>query len=322
MSLLCAKRPLDLCSSYMPPSKSRRTDVRLYQALDRIAPLPRSDFYNNPTFRVGPWVMNGGQRSQQFHSPQPPAPPPIAPSRLLPNATSDENEDVEMDDAPADVTKPLDSSDADAYSRLLRASTTDLCRDIQPGGEYSTITLRMKDFIKGVWRLARLPYGYEFACDTLVWFSISVLHRTDSPFVYMLNSQRQSIYFLLDDAMLYIALEWWEKSAIWDVWTVVKDIRLGLSAGKVEWWERGSYFAKSLEFLLESQRVFDVRTMVLLVAGHRLPPELTDQVSGYLLYHKGLPLTDVKTKHDWRSNVARASTTTAASSGTSKACMR
>ncbi|KAF2806390.1 uncharacterized protein BDZ99DRAFT_479647 [Mytilinidion resinicola] len=227
-----------------------------------------------------------------------------------------------MGDAPAETTKPLDSTDADAYSRLLRASTTDFFRDIQPGWGYSSITYRMKDFIKGVWRLARLPNGYELACETLVWFSISVLHRFDSPFVHILNSQRQNIYFLLDDAMLYIALEWWEKSAIWDVWTVVKDIRLGLNAGKVEWWERGSYFAKSLEFLLESQKVFDVRTMALLVAGHRLPPELTDQVSGYLLYHKGLPLTDVKAKHDWRSNVARASAAPAASLSASKARLR
>jgi len=217
-----------------------------------------------------------------------------------------------MADAPSDVPNPCDlldtctspdSSDAASYCRFLRASTFDFFKDIQSGGEYSSITIRMKEFITGAWRVARLPNGYELACDALVWFSIAVLHRLDSPFICMLNSQRQSVYWLLDDALLYISLEWWENSNIWNPRTVVRDIRLGLSLNKVQWWERGSYFAKSLEFLQESQKVFDIRTSVLLVAGHRLPPELTDQISGYLLYAKGLPLGDIRLKHDWRSQV-------------------
>jgi hypothetical protein len=238
---------------------------------------------------------------------------PSASSHVLPNNIADPEEDVEMTDAPSNTISALDSSDAATYSEALRAATSDFFdnNNIQVGWKYSSITLRIKEFIAGARSLAHLPNGYELACEALIWFSMTVLHRSDSPFHFMLNSQRQSIYWLLDDALLYIALEWWENCDTWNVLAVMKEIRLGLNSDMIHRWEHGFYFAKTYAFLNESQKVSDVRSTVLLVAGHRLPPELTDHISAYRLWSKNLPLGDVRPRHDWKSQVGTRSLTTA-----------
>ncbi|OCL02296.1 hypothetical protein AOQ84DRAFT_189650 [Glonium stellatum] len=208
--------------------------------------------------------------------------------------------DVSVVEVPAELQDILHASDASTFAELLRASTASFYHGIYHDWEYAYVTMRTKEFISEVWRLARLPDGFRLSIDLLVWFSIDVLHRPDSCFSGMLNSQCLNIYWLLDDALLYIALEQWEKASDnWDVHDTITEIETGIAT--VEPWEYTWYFTKSLEFLKESQAVFDVKSGVMIAAGTRLPLELVDEIVGYLLYEQELPTGDLKTLHDWRS---------------------
>ncbi|OCK78368.1 hypothetical protein K432DRAFT_383929 [Lepidopterella palustris CBS 459.81] len=204
-------------------------------------------------------------------------------------------------EASAETQDMLQSPDASSYADFLRASTTNFYRGIETNLDYSYVRMRTEDLIRHVWSLARLPNGYNHAFELLVWFSINILHRRkDSCFGRLLNSQCLSIYWLLDDALLYIALERWEHDVEdWDVKETIAEIQNGKM--KIPHWERSSYFTKSLEFLMESQAVFDTRSKVTLVTGRMLPMELVDEISGYLLRELHLPTGDLKALHDWRT---------------------
>jgi hypothetical protein len=268
----------------VPKTKARRTDpMTLEQALDRIAILEnRLKHLDTPAVRLSVWLMESHiNRSFAMHK-------------------GKQKVDVSAVEVPAEIHDLLHASDAATFAELLRASTTSFYHGIYHDWEYAYVTMRTKEFISEIWRLARLPNGFRLSIDLLVWFSIDVLHRPDSCFGGMLNSQCLNIYWLLDDALLYIALEQWEKALDnWDVRDTITEIEFGIAT--VAPWECTCYFTKSLGFLKESHAVFDIRSRVMLAAGTRLPSELVEEIVRYLLYELELPTGDLKTLHDWRS---------------------
>jgi len=254
-------------------------------------------------------IMSGIKRPPEYESPEP---VPKSKARRTDPMTLEQaldrfamhkgkqKVDASAVEVPAEIHNLLHASDAATFAELLRASTTSFYHGIYHDWEYAYVTMRTKEFVSEIWRLARLPNGFRLSIDLLVWFSIDVLHRPDSCFGGMLNSQCLNIYWLLDDALLYIALEQWEKALDnWDVRATITEIEFGIAT--VAPWEYTCYFTKSLDFLKESQAVFDIRGRVMLAAGTRLPSELVEEIVGYLLYELELPTGDLKTLHDWRS---------------------
>lgn len=140
----------------------------------------------------------------------------------------------------------------------------------------------------------------------------------------MLNSQRASIYTLLDTTLLRILLQEWERGDLgektegWDVQTkslcsaLESRVRLfpewvredhaglvgmdldapgsmflpGKSNGE---WMAAIYFYRSRRFLEESLQVYGLRKMVDMVVRGKLPAELVDEIVRYVSVDEEVP---------------------------------
>jgi hypothetical protein len=125
------------------------------------------------------------------------------------------------------------------------------------------------------------------AARLLVDYSVSILSSRNLGTEKFLHSQRESIYWILDDAMLGLCLDQWEDDAKRERWDgAVKPITLALGEAmkKLQGWldehlvemkrfyfeiahafpERltAGYFKRSQEFLQESARVFEIERTV------------------------------------------------------------
>jgi hypothetical protein len=71
----------------------------------------------------------------------------------------------------------------------------------------------IQSFIDSVTQLARLPGTYHAAADLLIDFSNKLLMARNTCVQHMLNSQRCHLLAMLDDALLAISIDEWDKPA-------------------------------------------------------------------------------------------------------------
>lgn len=150
--------------------------------------------------------------------------------------------------------------------------------------------------------LLQAPCRWAEAASLLVSWSVDVLRHDTIGFEKFLLSQRGSIYWVLDDALLRICLDQWENekpSKTWD--KAITPLRLAISRAQAsfpEWgdrdceearkWESESHytpsemteccFQRSRKFLHQSTKIFELwRTMRLWGKG-LLPAELANAI--------------------------------------------
>ncbi|KAF2703380.1 hypothetical protein K504DRAFT_463446 [Pleomassaria siparia CBS 279.74] len=185
---------------------------------------------------------------------------------------------------------------------------------------YHDLFTATKRFVETVHRLSELPGGFEVAAVMLAEFSSDVLRREGSCFSTMLNSQRSSIYALLDAALLRILLDKWlsqvgpsvtplwdrqtkkvraeieKRTALFSDW-VKEDFDLHLTVWPASKdggsndgaWMKEIYFDKSRAFLEESLLLWKID----FILRGKLPPELLDEVLQYI----DLPTEDLISKY-------------------------
>ncbi|KAF2260332.1 hypothetical protein CC78DRAFT_536440 [Lojkania enalia] len=185
-------------------------------------------------------------------------------------------------------------------------------------------------FVSALAQLARLPGGFAPATILLVDFTVTVLReQIQNFFLRLLNSQRIQIYCILDEALLRICLDEWERdddvsgplqpwgeaicplahdisSAVdmipkWaeaeSAWLArLWDIKPETLAGDGSWIHQW-YFARTRKFLEESMKVYSIRTRVNKCVDGRLPAELVDTIVGDVLRYYDVPTGGLRRKH-------------------------
>ncbi|KAH7138822.1 hypothetical protein B0J11DRAFT_25917 [Dendryphion nanum] len=184
---------------------------------------------------------------------------------------------------------------------------------------YQTLIQHTASFADSVKQLTRLPQSFQHAAALLVDFTINVLLGPNSCFHHMLNGQRAHIYWLLDEAMLHVCLDEWEKLDDTTSWLesieplvaklvvgiavsghmadenytalLQKDMPTILSVVREDCYSSNLwYFEKSRRFLEESVEMYGVRSKVNGCVQGRLPREIVDIVVDEVLIHeKGVP---------------------------------
>jgi hypothetical protein len=159
----------------------------------------------------------------------------------------------------------------------------------------------------------------------LVEFSSGVLRAPGSCFSRMLNSQRASIYAILDTALLKILLHEWddeEREGV-DDWTMhTQFLRHAFSDRSLlfqKWacedrmepiptvpsgselvsdgtWMSAIYFERSMRFLHESIDVYGLRKRVNLVVGGRLPMEIVYEIVRLVGVEEGIPTENLPSR--------------------------
>ncbi|KAF2796032.1 hypothetical protein K505DRAFT_323622 [Melanomma pulvis-pyrius CBS 109.77] len=185
---------------------------------------------------------------------------------------------------------------------------------------YLALYKSTQNFVSTVHELSQLPHCFQQATTMLVEFSSGVLRTSGSCFPRMLNSQRASIYTLLDTALLHILLREWEKGELgekteaWDVQTkplcsaLESRVRLfpewaledyaGFLAGESNGeWMTAIYFYKSRRFLEESLQVYGLRKRVDMVVRGRLPAELVDEIVRHVSLDEDVPTESLGKRH-------------------------
>lgn len=154
----------------------------------------------------------------------------------------------------------------------------------------------------------------------LVDFSSTVLRSDKIKFHYFLNSQRKGIYWILDDALLHICLDLWEdgkSNTPWD--KLISPINLALSSTqeKLDEWSEidmsmynhlqrisynlqeprvfmQGYFERTLAFLRDSIRIYEIWRTVRLSGIGRLPIELANVIIMDVFESEKLPIGDLR----------------------------
>ncbi|KAH7384245.1 hypothetical protein DE146DRAFT_220169 [Phaeosphaeria sp. MPI-PUGE-AT-0046c] len=140
------------------------------------------------------------------------------------------------------------------------------------------------------------------AARLLVDYSVRILSSENLEIDKFLHGQRESIYWILDDALLRLCLDQWEvdeKRARWD--KAVEPITMALSHAmeSLQGWGEchahemakfgekapfmarclvAGYFKQTRLFLLESARVFEIERTIQLSGIGKLPLELADMI--------------------------------------------
>lgn len=183
-------------------------------------------------------------------------------------------------------------------------------------------TATIKDLVAATCKLG-LPSSSlraaEAAC-LIPDFSITVLRSEKSSFHRFLNSQRSSIYWILDDALLRICMDLWEDtrtSASWDKVVRPVSFALGSAQEQLHEWAKldvvvfketqqitydipppetftKGYFERTLTFLPESIRVYEIWRTVRLSGIGRLPNELANVIIADIFEFEKLPVGDLR----------------------------
>jgi hypothetical protein len=183
-------------------------------------------------------------------------------------------------------------------------------------------TRTVKDLVAATCRLG-LPSSSLRAAEAaylIADFSITVLRSEKSSFHRFLNSQRSGIYWILDDALLRICPELWEDKRAGHAWdkvihpvnfvlasaqeqlhewakldvTVFKETqRLSYDIPPPDTFTRG-YFERTLAFLPESIRVYEIWRTVRLSGIRRLPNELANVIIADIFEFEKLPIGDLR----------------------------
>ena len=164
------------------------------------------------------------------------------------------------------------------------------------------------------------PSRWAEAASLIVDYSVNVLRSEKLGFEKFLNSQRKSIYWILDEALLRICLDQWEDrrpNVSWD--RVTKPINLALTSAHEElpgWaeldlkeflkthaeWDGiastkpliAGYFERTSAFLRESARVYEIWRTVRRSGIGQLPNELADVIIQDVFEFEKLPMADLR----------------------------
>jgi hypothetical protein len=183
-------------------------------------------------------------------------------------------------------------------------------------------TATVEDLVAAICKLG-LPSSSVRAAEAaclIADFSIKVLRSKKSFFHRFLNSQRCGIYWILDDALLRICLELWEDKRAGPSWDkVIRPVNFALASAQEqlhEWakldvvvfketqrlsydipppdtFTRG-YFERTLAFLPESIRVYEIWRTVRLSGIRRLPNELANFIIADIFEFEKLPVGDLR----------------------------
>ncbi|CAO2655367.1 Nn.00g104310.m01.CDS01 [Neocucurbitaria sp. VM-36] len=188
---------------------------------------------------------------------------------------------------------------------------------------YQMLFYRTKKFADTVRALAtttaaHAPYAWGGAACILIDWTLNVLRHKAVRFHNFLQSQRESIYWILDDALLHILLNQWENDSAdipWDKATA--PIRLAFSKAQAlipDWvdqeleelqiWElyltfpkeslEKDYFRRSRQFLEQSTRIHEVWRTVRMCGKGQLPAELANAIVEDVSRSEDLPTGNLR----------------------------
>lgn len=188
---------------------------------------------------------------------------------------------------------------------------------------YNNLFHRTKTFVTTVQDLVaatikHAPLQWADAARYIVDYSINILRSDRLGFENFLHSQRESIYWILDDALLRICLDQWElpeSNLFWD--KVTEPIRLPLADALEklpDWAERDKqamlriqinhlesagilvkrYFEKTRQFLEHSARVFEIWRTVRMSGIGQLPMELAEVIVEDVCSFENLQMVDLR----------------------------
>lgn len=159
----------------------------------------------------------------------------------------------------------------------------------------------------------------ETACLAIDW-SIHVLHNERAQFEHFLHSQRESIYWMLDETVLKFLVDQWDKITSKTPWDkAIEPLRIAILRGESlmpGWAEQDlevlrkwnvyspapgrdvleqGYFRRSRRFLYQSSKIFEVWRTMRLWAGGQLPAELMNAIVEDVSKAENLPMQNLRT---------------------------
>ncbi|OCL09550.1 hypothetical protein AOQ84DRAFT_353966 [Glonium stellatum] len=129
-----------------------------------------------------------------------------------------------------------------------------------------------------------IPFSHPFLPSLYYLTSVSTAQRAQG-----IDSDDEIAQALIstDEALLVLSMQWWKSRTSTPNSVEARDISALISSISAErqkhgrWLDR-DYFARSYGFLRAVQRTQALESVVLKVAGTKLPPELTDQIQRYM----------------------------------------
>ncbi|KAF2825982.1 hypothetical protein CC86DRAFT_293841 [Ophiobolus disseminans] len=199
------------------------------------------------------------------------------------------------------LSKEIDSANAEVLSVIEGYSWVSYIY-LELFDRTKTFTGTVEELVSAT--IKHAPLRWAEAARLCVDFSITVLRSKRLGFHRLLNSQRKSIYWMLDEALLRICLDKWEDSksnAMWD--RVIRPIKLALATAEKElpgWAEldRKEFVRfKGQDGIASAQpfmRGYFERTTVRLSGIGRLPNELANVIIEDVLDFEELPKGDLR----------------------------
>lgn len=196
---------------------------------------------------------------------------------------------------------------------------------------YTTLFHRTREFAATVRHFASVVAAGSWAAAAclLVDWGVHVLRHPRVGLERFLNSQRESLYWILDDALLRICLDMWdppreqqacqrkERVLPWDEATdpIVRALAKAQAlvpvwgqmdvdetrkwevpvceGAQAEWFEVG-WFRRSRQFLRESSRIYEIWRTMRRVGKGQLPAELANVIVEDVAAFEVLPLGDLR----------------------------
>jgi hypothetical protein len=217
------------------------------------------------------------------------------------------------------------------HYEITRANTEVWCSTEGFAGisqAYLSLFHRTKAFTTVVQDLATValkhePLKWAEATCFIIDYSVFIISSEQTGLKNFLHSQRESIYWILDDALLRLCLDRWDAHQVRPLWDkAVEPITLALSnaINKVpEWVQRDMaalerfgipldtgrsakifaniYFERTRRFLRESTRVYEIWRTVQLSGIGQLPVELADVIIDDVLSFEKLTTGDLRSSY-------------------------
>jgi hypothetical protein len=214
------------------------------------------------------------------------------------------------------------------HSEIRRLNLLELCNWSLEGLSdvphiYHALFQRTKTFTNAVQDLATAtmkhdPTKWAEAARLIVDYSVVILRSERLGFERLLNSQRGSIYWILDDMLLRLCLDRWETAQALVPWDKAKaPITLALYDAKEklpQWIEldvrnmsklqidnagsarhlTNDYFVRTQKFLHQSTRLFEIWRTVRMTGIGRLPAELAEPIIEDVMDFEKLPSEDLR----------------------------
>jgi hypothetical protein len=188
---------------------------------------------------------------------------------------------------------------------------------------YRALFQRTKAFTGTVQELATAtlkhePTRWAKAARMIVDYSVVILRSERLGFERLLNSQRGSIYWILDDALLRLCLDRWENAhplISWDAATAPVTLALSGAREKLPQWIEldvrnmsklqidnvgsarnltNDYFVRTRKFLYQSTKLFEIWRTVRMSGIGRLPAELAEPIIEDVMTYEELPAGDLR----------------------------